>query len=48
MIIVAPVSEEMAERQERGLCRGESVRFTFKGSAVHVFDKESGKNLEYI
>ena len=23
------------------------MRFTFRGSAVHVFDRETGRNLEY-
>ena len=47
VVIVVPLGEEMSERQETGLSRGETVRFTFRGSAVHVFDQETGKNLEY-
>ena len=47
VVIVVPVSEEMSEQQEHGLRRCAPVRFTFRGSAAHVFDKESGRNLEY-
>ncbi len=48
VVIVVPVSEEMAEQQENGMCRGDALRFSFRGSAVHVFDKETGRNLEYL
>ena len=47
VVIVVPVSEEEAE--ESGCFRrGTLVRFTFRGSAAHVFDKETGVNLERI
>jgi hypothetical protein len=41
-IIVVPVldSEESYEP-------GENVRFRFAGSSAHVFDPETGKNLEW-
>ena len=45
VVIVVPVSEEEAEAGDRFL-RGTQVRFTFRGSAAHVFDRESGQNLE--
>ncbi len=46
-VIVVPVSEEAAERGEDVISTGTPVRFTFRGSAVHVFDRETGRNLEY-
>ena len=47
VVIVVPVSEESAERGEDTLRSGTPVRFTFRGSAAHVFDPETGRNLEY-
>ncbi|MGM9607353.1 MAG: ABC transporter ATP-binding protein [Oscillospiraceae bacterium] len=46
VVIVVPVREEMSERPESGLRRGAPARFTFRGSAAHVFNKETGRNLE--
>jgi len=46
-VIVVPVSEEAAERGEDTLAAGTAVGFTFRGSAVHVFDRETGINLEF-
>ena len=46
-VIVVPVSEEAAERGEDVISTGTPVRFTFRGSAAHVFDPETGRNLEY-
>ena len=45
-VIVVPVSEEENEECPVGLQRGMPLRFTFRGSAVHVFDPETGENLE--
>jgi len=45
VVIVVPVSEEEAEDRGRFL-RGTPVRFMFRGSAAHLFDQESGMNLE--
>ncbi len=45
VVIVAPVGEENIG--PAGLCRGESVRFGFRGSCAHVFDRNTGVNLEY-
>ena len=45
VVIVVPVSEEEAESGDLFL-RGTQVHFTFRGSAAHVFDKETGRNLE--
>ena len=45
VVIVVPVSEE--EQSQETLSTGTPVRFIFRGSAVHVFDKETGRNLEY-
>ena len=45
-VIVVPVSEEENEECPVGLHRGMPLRFTFRGSAVHVFDPETGENLE--
>ena len=44
VIVVVPLSEE---EDGDALPLGTPVRLTFKGSAVHVFDGESGRNLEY-
>ena len=45
VVIVVPVSEEESEDQGR-FRRGAQVRFTFRGGVAHVFDKETGANLE--
>ena len=45
-VIVVPVSEEAAEQGEKALTAGMAIRFAFRGSAVHVFDGETGLNLE--
>ena len=45
VVIVVPVSEEEAESGV-WYTRGMPLRFTFRGSAAHVFDKETGRNLE--
>ena len=47
MVIVVPVSEEEAE-SGTWYSRGMPLRFTFRGSTVHVFDKETGHNLEHL
>jgi len=47
VVIVVPVSEEAAEHGEDVIPTGTPVHFTFRGSAVHVFDQETGLNLEY-
>ena len=47
VVIVVPVSEEEQDRQQDALRRGMPLHFTFRGSAAHVFDKETGRNLEY-
>jgi len=44
VIIVVPLSEE---EDGDAIPMGTPVRFTFRGSAAHVFDVESGRNLEY-
>ncbi len=46
VIVVVPLGEEELERDAR-LERGRPLRFTFRGSAVHVFCRETGRNLEY-
>ncbi|MBR2130922.1 MAG: sn-glycerol-3-phosphate ABC transporter ATP-binding protein UgpC [Oscillospiraceae bacterium] len=46
--IVVPVSEEELETQEYRLRHGMTVHFTFKPSVIHVFDRETGKNLEIL
>ena len=46
--MVVPVSEEELEKKEAALRIGAPVRFTFRGSAAHVFDKETGVNLERL
>ncbi len=45
VVIVVPVSEEESESENR-FWRGAAVRFLFRGSASHVFDRETGMNLE--
>ncbi|MDE7245115.1 MAG: ATP-binding cassette domain-containing protein [Oscillospiraceae bacterium] len=45
IVIVVPVSEEEAEAGV-SFVRGQQVRFLFRGSAAHVFDRETGLNLE--
>ena len=45
VVIVVPVSEEESESENR-FWRGAAVRFLFRGSAAHVFDRETGMNLE--
>ncbi len=47
VVIAAPVGEEM-NGAESMLRRGDTVRFAFRGSTAHVFDRETGKNLEYL
>ncbi len=44
VVIVVPLSEE---EETENLPMGLPVRFTFRGSAAHVFDAETGQNLEY-
>lgn len=44
VVIVVPLSEE---EETENLPMGQPVRFTFRGSAAHVFDVEKGHNLEY-
>jgi len=44
VVIVVPLSEE---EDGDAMPIGTPVRFTFRGSAAHVFDVESGRNLEY-
>ena len=44
VVIVVPLSEE---EETENLPMGQPVRFTFRGSAAHVFDVETGYNLEY-
>ena len=44
VVIVVPLSEE---EETENLPMGLPVRFTFRGSAAHVFDVETGHNLEY-
>ena len=46
VVIVVPVSEEEAE-SGAWYARGMPLRFTFRGSTVHVFDPETGRNLEH-
>ncbi len=47
VVIAAPVGEEMTG-MESAVRRGDAVRFAFRGSVVHVFDRETGENLEYL
>ena len=44
VVIVVPLSEE---EDGDAIPLGTPVRFTFRGSAAHVFDVETGRNLEY-
>ena len=44
VVIVVPLGEE---EESESLPMGQPVRFTFRGSAAHVFDVEQGHNLEY-
>ena len=46
VVIVVPVSEDAAEADQKMMAMGTPVRFTFRGSAAHVFDRETGLNLE--
>ena len=46
VIIIVPVSEDEEEARRAVPQMGTPVRFTFHGSAAHVFHKESGVNLE--
>ncbi len=46
VVIVVPVSEDAAEADQKMMPMGTPVRFTFRGSAAHVFDRETGLNLE--
>ena len=43
VVIVVPLGEE----ESGAFPAGQPVRFTFRGSAAHVFDVERGHNLEY-
>ncbi len=44
VVIVVPLGEE---EETESLPMGQPVRFIFRGSAAHVFDAETGHNLEY-
>ena len=44
VVIVVPLGEE---EESGSMPIGMPVRFTFRGSAAHVFDPETGHNLEY-
>ncbi len=44
VVIVVPVSEDDEESKVAPM--GTQVRYSFRGSAVHVFDPETGLNLE--
>ena len=48
VMIVAPVTEDDVSGGPAALCHGEEIRFTFRGGAAHVFDRETGRNLEYL
>ncbi len=48
VMVVAPVAEGEASGGPAGLCHGENVHFSFRGSTVHVFERSSGMNLEYL
>ncbi len=48
VVIVVPVSEEELEQRQDEFAAGVGVRFTFRGSAAHVFDQETGENLERL
>ena len=48
VVIIVPVSEEESESKQESLRMGAPVRFTFHGSAAHIFDKETGANLEKL
>ena len=48
VMIVAPVAEEPSGDTVESLGHGAAVRFTFRGGAAHVFDRETGRNLEYL
>ena len=43
VVIVVPLEEE----ESGAFPPGQPVRFIFRGSAAHVFDAETGRNLEY-
>ena len=44
VVIVVPLGEE---EENESIPLGQAVRFIFRGSAAHVFDPETGHNLEY-
>ena len=44
VVVVVPLGEE---EEDGSLPIGKPVRLTFRGSAAHVFDVETGHNLEY-
>ena len=46
VIIIVPVSEDEEEARKAVPQMGTPVRFTFHGSAAHVFNRETGVNLE--
>ena len=46
VIIIVPVSEDEEEARKAVPQMGTPVRFTFHGSAAHVFHRETGANLE--
>ena len=45
VVIVVPLGEE---EEDASLPVGKPVRFIFRGSAAHLFDVETGRNLEYL
>ena len=45
IIIVQTMSMQGATNSSFGI--GQSIAFTFGGNVVHVFDPETGKNLEF-
>jgi len=44
VIVIVPT----LDLKDNSLRIGSKIRFTFAPNAVHVFDPESGKNLEFI
>ena len=48
VMVVTSVAQDEASDGPESLCHGERVKVCFGGSSVHLFERSSGVNLEYL
>ncbi|MBQ2830474.1 MAG: sn-glycerol-3-phosphate ABC transporter ATP-binding protein UgpC [Oscillospiraceae bacterium] len=46
-VIIIVQTANLSDEEKAGFAMGKEIAFTFSGSIAHVFDRESGKNLEF-